>query len=163
MEKPAFTAEQVKEFQECFDTFDQDNNKSISRRELHALLHTVGHKVDAKGLENLLIQYDSDESGTIDFPEFLLLVERLLKHKASNFSEDELESFRESFNAFDKNGDGSINKSELRSLLRIVGEKYHAAAIANSMDQFDSNKDNTIDFDEFLILANKLIKNTTTA
>ncbi|KAF9562736.1 hypothetical protein EC968_005155 [Mortierella alpina] len=78
---------------------------------------------------------------------------------SSTFSEPELSSFRESFDAFDKDKDGSISKSELRSLLRLVGEKYHAAAITDSMDKFDTNNDQKIDFDEFLILATKLVKN----
>ncbi|KAF9942817.1 hypothetical protein BGZ75_004817 [Mortierella antarctica] len=78
---------------------------------------------------------------------------------SSTFSEQELASFQESFDAFDKDKDGSISKSELRSLLRIVGETYHTAAIASSLQEFDTNNDQQIDFEEFLVLASKLIKN----
>ncbi|KAG0202865.1 phospholipid scramblase 1 [Mortierella sp. GBA30] len=80
---------------------------------------------------------------------------------ASSFSQKEIDDFKESFNAFDVNGDGAINSSELRSLLRVIGEKFNAAAIKDSMQQFDLNNDEHIDFDEFLNLVDKLTKNKT--
>ncbi|KAK3805969.1 MAG: calmodulin-like protein, partial [Linnemannia elongata] len=147
------TPEQIADFKESFDAFDRNNDGTISRRELHSLLHTVGHKVKHEGFESMLSQYDTDQSGNIDFDEFLSLAETLMKNK------EQLASFRESFDTFDKNGDGSINASELKSLLRIVGEKFHAKHISETMQEFDTNKDNHIDFEEFLVLANKLVKN----
>ncbi|KAF9291369.1 hypothetical protein BGZ68_004230 [Mortierella alpina] len=80
---------------------------------------------------------------------------------SSTFSQHEISQFKESFAAFDTDKNGSINKSELRSLLRIVGEKYHATAISESMNEFDTNNDQLIDFDEFLVLVSKLVKNKT--
>ncbi|KAF8947671.1 translation elongation factor EF1B gamma [Haplosporangium gracile] len=79
------TPTQVSDLKESFDTFDRNNDGTISRRELHSLLHTVGHKVNAKGLENMLTEYDADKNGTIDFEEFLNLAGPLIKNKiASN-------------------------------------------------------------------------------
>ncbi|KAF9147146.1 Calmodulin-like protein 5 [Linnemannia schmuckeri] len=79
------TPAQVSDLKESFDTFDRNNDGTISRRELHSLLHTVGHKVNAKGLENMLTEYDADKNGTIDFEEFLKLAGPLIKNKiASN-------------------------------------------------------------------------------
>ncbi|KAI1319624.1 hypothetical protein EDD11_003617 [Mortierella claussenii] len=154
-----FSETEIADLKESFETFDRNDDGTISRRELHSLLHTVGHKVNAVGLENLLTEYDVDQSGSIDFEEFLSLATRLIKNKSSTFTEDEIASFRESFNVFDRNGDGAINASELRSLLRIVGEKYHTTSVANTLKEFDTNNDNHIDFDEFLVLADRLIKN----
>ncbi len=71
----------MNDFQESFTAFDRNNDGTINRRELHALLHTVGHKVNAQGLEDLLTEFDIDQSGTIDFQEFLQLADRLVKHK----------------------------------------------------------------------------------
>ncbi|CAO3564224.1 unnamed protein product [Mortierella alpina] len=85
-QKTVFTDKQVEEFQECFNTFDRNADGSINRRELHALLHTVGHKVNPEGFEVLLKEFDVDTSGTIDFQEFILLVDRLMKHKLQNQS-----------------------------------------------------------------------------
>ncbi|KAG0282230.1 hypothetical protein BGZ96_000724 [Linnemannia gamsii] len=78
------TPAQIQDLQESFNTFDRNNDGTISRRELHSLLHTVGHKVNAQGLENLLTKYDTDKSGTIDFKEFLSLTALLIKNKVSS-------------------------------------------------------------------------------
>ncbi|KAG9063886.1 hypothetical protein KI688_004000 [Linnemannia hyalina] len=75
------TPAQISDLKESFNTFDRNNDGNISRRELHSLLHTVGHKVDAKGLEKMLAEYDADKSGTIDFNEFLRLTAILIKNK----------------------------------------------------------------------------------
>ncbi|KAF9946598.1 hypothetical protein BGZ72_000195 [Mortierella alpina] len=77
---------------------------------------------------------------------------------SSAFSQDEIASLKGSFDHFDRDGNGSINKSELRPLLRMVGEKHNPAAIASSMQEFDTNQDDVIDFEEFLILASKVLK-----
>ncbi|KAF9291370.1 hypothetical protein BGZ68_004231 [Mortierella alpina] len=84
MSPPTLDAQQVKDLQESFDTFDRNSDGTISRRELHALLHTVGHKVKAEGLEDLLKEFDVDQNGTINFTEFLNLADRLIKHKLSS-------------------------------------------------------------------------------
>ncbi|KAF9350636.1 Calmodulin-like protein 5 [Mortierella sp. AD094] len=71
----------IADLKESFEAFDRNNDGSISRRELHSLLHTVGHKVNAHGLADLLTKFDIDQSGSIDFEEFLSLADRLIKHK----------------------------------------------------------------------------------
>ncbi|KAF9184838.1 hypothetical protein BGZ51_003103 [Haplosporangium sp. Z 767] len=76
-----FSSQDMADLKESFEIFDRNNDGAINRRELHALLHTVGHKLGANGLESLLSEYDADKSGTIDFDEFVKLAEILIKHK----------------------------------------------------------------------------------
>ncbi|KAG0037984.1 hypothetical protein BGZ82_001385 [Podila clonocystis] len=78
------TEQQKADFKESFEAFDRNNDGTINRRELHALLHTVGHKVNHSGLENLLTEYDTDSNGTIDLPEFMQLAGRLMKNKVNS-------------------------------------------------------------------------------
>ncbi|KAG0237735.1 hypothetical protein BGW42_000141 [Actinomortierella wolfii] len=78
---------------------------------------------------------------------------------SKTFSEQEIKDFRESFDVFDKDDSGSISKSELRSLLRVIGEKTNHAEIADKFKEFDTNNDDQIDFDEFLVLMKGLMKN----
>lgn len=77
------TEQQISDLKDSFNAFDRNKDNTINRRELHALLHTVGHKVNASGLEDLLSKYDVDKSGTIDFEEFIALTDKLIKHKVS--------------------------------------------------------------------------------
>ncbi|KAF9024775.1 FK506-binding protein 2B [Haplosporangium bisporale] len=78
---------------------------------------------------------------------------------ASAFTQEELESYKQSFDAFDTDKNGAINATELRALLKIVGEKVHAKSIADNMKEFDLNNDQQIDFKEFLLLVTKYTKN----
>ncbi|KAG0347338.1 hypothetical protein BG004_007928 [Podila humilis] len=74
---------------------------------------------------------------------------------ASPFTEEELLNYKESFDAFDRNKDGAINATELRALLKLVGEKVNTQVIADTMQEFDVNNDQQIDFQEFLQLVTK--------
>ncbi|KAG0371139.1 hypothetical protein BGZ54_010113 [Gamsiella multidivaricata] len=78
---------------------------------------------------------------------------------STTFTAEEIAGFKESFNVFDRDGNGAINASELRSLLKLVGEKFHTTSVAHTLKEFDTNNDQHIDFDEFLVMADKLIKN----
>ncbi|KAF9199595.1 hypothetical protein BGZ49_010271, partial [Haplosporangium sp. Z 27] len=156
-----FSQEEIADLKESFETFDRNGDGSISRRELHALLHIVGHKTNASNLEQYLAKYDTDQSGTIDFDEFLGLANNLIKNKLPDYdlTEEQIKEFKESFDSFDRNGDGSINVSELRSLLKLVGKDSSKASVESAMAEFDTNKDQHIDFDEFLALVDKFMTN----
>ncbi|KAG0037983.1 hypothetical protein BGZ82_001384 [Podila clonocystis] len=78
---------------------------------------------------------------------------------SAGFSQEELETYKESFDIFDKDSNGSINATELRALLKLVGEKVHTQSIADNMKEFDLNNDKEIDFEEFLLLVTKYIRN----
>ncbi|KAG0347339.1 hypothetical protein BG004_007929 [Podila humilis] len=73
--------QEINDLRESFNAFDRNSDGTINRRELHSLLHTVGHKVNASGLETLLTSYDVDRDGTIDFTEFIALAEKLIKNR----------------------------------------------------------------------------------
>ncbi|KAF9919371.1 calmodulin-like 3 [Lobosporangium transversale] len=79
----------------------------------------------------------------------------------SSLTEQQIACFQESFDAFDKNGDGAISPTELRSLLRVVGESYSKDAVENMIREFDTDNNRHIDFQEFLALASRLMKNKT--
>ncbi|KAF9409676.1 calmodulin-like 3 [Podila epigama] len=76
-----FTEQQIADLKESFEAFDRNSDSTINRRELHSLLHTVGHKLNAEGLENLLTEYDADKNGSIDFTEFVHLAQKLIKNR----------------------------------------------------------------------------------
>src|SRR5690606_30070002 len=56
-------------------------------------------------------------NGTIEFPEFLSMMQRRMKNT------DNEEQIREAFKVFDKNGSGYIEISELKHVLTTIGEK----------------------------------------
>ena len=63
------------------------------------------------------------------------------------------EQIKEAFLVFDKNGDGSINAKELRSVMRSLGGKIPRGAdveLQELINEVDANDNGTIEFAEFL-------------
>lgn len=85
-----------------------------------------------------------DSNGTIKFEEFLQLLSRHYKESDENM--DELEK---SFKMFDKNGDGTITKEELREAMIKFGEKMSDDEISEMLEAADVNGDGVIDYNEF--------------
>ena len=75
--------DQILEFKNIFDSFDLDGNNSISGVELEkALTLGTGRAAENNTLANLLKMSDRDESGGIEFEEFLVLMSMIFqKHK----------------------------------------------------------------------------------
>lgn len=63
--------------------------------------------------------------------------------------DEDLETLRETFNLFDKNGNGSICKEELGTLLRAVGENPTQKEIDFFIKTCDKNKNDQIEFEDF--------------
>ncbi|KAG0270517.1 hypothetical protein DFQ27_005595 [Actinomortierella ambigua] len=76
-----------------------------------------------------------------------------------SFTEQEIQDFRESFLVFDKDDSGAISKQELRSLLKTIGEKINHQELEQKFNEYDSDKSGLIDFNEFLVLIKRLMKN----
>ncbi|KAG0376973.1 Calmodulin-like protein 5 [Mortierella sp. AD032] len=77
----------------------------------------------------------------------------------SALTPEQLLDLQESFSAFDRNGDGTINKSELRGLLHTVGHKVDSEGLASLLKEFDNDQSEAIDFQEFVALADRITKN----
>ena len=64
------TPSQKSELREAFDLFDKDGDETISCNEFKSLFLCFGMRVTQEEVEALVLQYDADESGEIDFEEF---------------------------------------------------------------------------------------------
>ena len=64
-------------------------------------------------------------------------------------TEVERKAFKETFDLYDKNGDGHITKDELREVLGKLGQKPSDAEIAEFIKVCDTDKNGTIEFKEF--------------
>lgn len=72
----------------------------------------------------------------------------------SDIDEDELDEYRRRevkklFVLVDKDGSGYIDRSEVENLLSHLGRDVDKSAIDLGFDKIDSDKSNTIDFNEF--------------
>jgi len=71
------------------------------------------------------------------------------------FSDKEIDEFKEAFNLFDKDGNGSIDVQELKTVMRSMGATPTNAELRDIIREVDSDQNGTIEFNEFLTLMAK--------
>jgi len=69
-----FTEEELKEFHMHFDTFDVNGDGTIDSDELIKILKDLGENHDAASVRALIKEVDTDNSGKVEFNEFLAVI-----------------------------------------------------------------------------------------
>jgi calmodulin len=92
-----------------------DGNGTITTAELGSVMRAVGRNPTEQDLQKILKEIDKDNSGSIEFDEFVELMERTFTDQETP---DEL---LQAFNLFDKDGNGNIDLSELGQVMESLG------------------------------------------
>ena len=74
-----------------------------------------------------------------------------------NLTEEQVNEFREAFNLYDKDGDGTITILELGSIIRSLGQTPTDTELQDLINEIDLDKSGTIDFSEFLMMMSKKV------
>jgi Ca2+-binding EF-hand superfamily protein len=99
----------------------------------------------------MILSVDDNGDNEIDFEEFLMLM------SSSKPSKDDPDrELREAFKVFDADGSGSISKSEMKKLMKKLGQTLSDAELDAMMDEVDTDKNGEIDFEEF---KNMMVRN----
>mmetsp|Transcript_91681 Transcript_91681/g.245611 ORF Transcript_91681/g.245611 Transcript_91681/m.245611 type:complete len:157 (-) Transcript_91681:85-555(-) len=77
-----------------------------------------------------------------------------------NFTEDQIEEFKEAFSLFDKDGDGTITADELGVVMRSLGRNPTRAELEAMIAEVDDDGSGEIEFPEFLQLMAKKLQDT---
>ena len=104
---------------------DQDGSGTISTKELLPVLRSIGQNPTEDEILNLVIEYDVNGDGTIDFDEFL---EMMSKHTRETV--DQTAEMREAFKIFDRDGNGYI---DFKVRLEKSASIFQAARLASGM------------------------------
>ncbi|KAL4238174.1 hypothetical protein ACF0H5_002886 [Mactra antiquata] len=138
------TDEQIEELKASFAMFDQDNDGTISTKELGVVMTSLGQYPTEHELQEMINEVDIDGNGTIEFPEFC---EMMMKRISEN---NENSDFLEAFKVFDSNDDGYISPAELKIAMINLGEKMNDEEINEMVREADLDGDGRISFDEFV-------------
>jgi Ca2+-binding EF-hand superfamily protein len=143
-----FTDEQLTEFRELFNMFDKDNQGMLTLQNLITVMKTVGQTPTEADMIDLMREMDIDNSGTIDFYEFVNIISHHMYPSDSN------KEIRQAFHLFDQNQDGRITFDELK----FTAEKYlkspiHDFELRQMIELADRNGQGHVSFDDFLHAA----------
>uniref|UniRef100_A0A7S4J4N6 Calmodulin n=1 Tax=Odontella aurita TaxID=265563 RepID=A0A7S4J4N6_9STRA len=79
------------------------------------------------------------------------------------FTEDQIDEFKDAFSLFDKDGTGSITTKVLGTVLRSIRQSPTEAELLNllaEMKNLEIDKNNTVDFPNFLKLMASILSDT---
>jgi len=79
-----------------------------------------------------------------------------------DLTDEQREEFKQAFALFDKNGDGQITTKELGTVMRSLGQSPTDSELQDMISEVDTDRNGTIEFDEFLILMHKKMRESDT-
>ena len=148
--KPSnLSAEQVEEIREAFALFDVDSSGAISYKELRACMKALQIKVDKDELKKMIMEVDADQSGEIEFPEFLQMMTGKMNGR------DQREEIMKVFALFDEENTGKITFRNLKKVANELGEDLTDDELQEMLEEADRNGDGAIDQDEFYRVMKK--------
>ena len=71
-----FTPDEIEAFRDVFHEFDRDGDETIDTNELGAVFAELGQVVPPEMIEEMILTVDTDQTGSIEFDEFLELMAR---------------------------------------------------------------------------------------
>ncbi|XP_021339259.1 calmodulin-A-like [Mizuhopecten yessoensis] len=132
--------EKMDELKKTFKHFDRDGDNTISVDELTTAMRLMNMNPTEEEVKAIIKETDTDESGKIDFEEFVKFMTDRMN------TVDEHDSLVQAFKTFDKDGNGFLDKEELKAILKEEGD------IDDLMKVIDTNGDGLIDFEEFVAM-----------
>jgi len=138
------TEDQIEEFKEAFGLFDKDGDGTITSKELTLVMRGLGQNPTEEEVRSMIAEVDSDGNGSIEFPEFLVLIANKLR------TEDVRDELKDAFKVFDKNNDGYLSATELREVLQTLGDRMTDDDVDELIQAADTNGDGRVDYEEFV-------------
>lgn len=140
----------VGDLKEAFELFDKNHDGKISADELGCVLRSLGLEYKQEEVDEMIKNADTNENGSVEYDEFLVMMQKFSQCPPNLASMDE--KTREAFRVFDLDGNGYIDKNELRHVMKRLGETLSDDDVKEMFQEADINNDGQIDLDEFRTL-----------
>ena len=116
---------------------------TIELHELQMVMKKLGQNPSEHELIEMINSVDDNGDNEIDFPEFLILMKSRIGER------DPEKELRDAFKVFDTDNSGSIDRKELKRLMKKLGQALTEGELDAMMDEVDTNGDGEISFEEF--------------
>jgi len=134
--------EQLADLQQTFALFDRDGDGRIAVDEFRSILSVMGLDVSTQEAEDMVMEVDSDGTGTMDISEFIMMM-----GKKQEQTSTDLEG---AWSFLDPDGVGSFKADGLKQLVVKSGIQLDCWELKEMIDTADLNKDGLIDRAEFM-------------
>ncbi|TKY54823.1 Calmodulin protein 4 [Spatholobus suberectus] len=149
------------ELRKVFSTFDKNGDGFITKQELRESLRNIRIFMTDGEVDDIVVKYDSNGDGLIDFEEFCLLTSECMGGNEGGDEkegaigregeEEEVNNLKEAFDVFDKDNDGLISVEELALVLTSLGlrEGRKIEECKEMIKKVDMDGDGMVNFNEF--------------
>lgn len=143
------------ELRKLFSTFDKNGDGFITKQELRESLRNIRIFMTEQEVDDIVVKYDSNGDGLIDFEEFCLLTSECVggdhHEKEGGVMGNEEVDLKEAFDVFDKDNDGLISVEELALVLTSLGlrEGRKIEECKEMIKKVDMDGDGMVNFNEF--------------
>ena len=136
----------------AFKRFDADGDGHVTKSELQQVMSGFS----STEVESIFALGDKDQSGGIDYQEFISLMlpnaPAIISKLGMSFRS--ISNIKESFKRFDVNGDGQISRSELKNGMKMSDGDLDVVFALGDLDG-----DGEISMGEFVLIMSPLAKN----
>lgn len=148
-QRNGLSREELIEIKEAFDLFDTDKGGSIDPKELKDAMNTLGLEARNQTIYQMINDLDADNSGAIEFREFLDLMTARMSDR------DSKEDIRKVFKLFDEENSGYVTLKSLRRVAKELGESMEDGELQEMIERADSHGDGHVTFDDFYNIMTK--------
>ena len=140
-----FSEAELAELQEAFNLFDLDGGGDIDAKELGTVMRSLGANPSNAEVDQMIAEVDDDDSGCIEFPEFVQLMARKLQIT------DCPAELKEAWHVFDDASQGYIWKSQLRTIIAALSPQLSEEEVYE-ICHLASDDAGRVTFDTFVAL-----------
>ncbi|KAM3128484.1 hypothetical protein pb186bvf_019416 [Paramecium bursaria] len=134
----------IKDIKEAFDQFDKDNKGVIPTKELLNTFKFLDQDINDEELRQHIALLDPEDSGQIDFANFLKLMVKVLR------DDDTLDELMESFRVFDTEKVGTIATAEMRYILMELGDKMGVNEVKDILKEMDPDDSGQCKYEDYV-------------
>eukprot|EP00045_Choanoeca_perplexa_P001526 m.20139 g.20139 ORF g.20139 m.20139 type:complete len:145 (+) comp11003_c0_seq2:80-514(+) len=118
-----FNAKQIEEFREAYSIYDEDGDGKLDSDTCCRALRACGIPLTQNTIATITTDLDLYSDGEVNWDAFLALLEE--HHKPLPTKQELIEAFKE----MDGDGNGTIERAELKRYLQNVGEKLSESEV----------------------------------
>lgn len=130
---------------DAFRIFDSEGKGAIQLEMVKEILTLLGHEVNDDELEEVMEEFDEDESGEIEFSEFIKLAEEFVEPE-QDYNEMKRE-LREIFMMYDKESRGFIPVADFKLILKELEPELPDPEAEQIVKELDTDGSGTIEFE----------------